>query len=40
VRKEQGIPVVILFLLLYVLFTALELASLIPKVRRKSPAQQ
>lgn len=40
VRKEQGIPVVILFLLLYVLFTALELASLIPKVRRKSPVQQ
>ena len=33
IYKEAGIPVLLLFLILYVLFTALELFSLLPKVK-------
>jgi uncharacterized membrane protein len=33
IYKEAGIPVLLLFLMLYVLFTALELFSLLPKVK-------
>lgn len=34
VKREEGVPVVILFLLLYVLFTGLELVSLLPRARQ------
>lgn len=39
IMQEKGVPAVILFLLLYVLFTVLELLSLMPKVRQKSPSE-
>jgi len=39
VMLEEGVPTVILFLLLYVLFTVLELVSLLPRVRKKSPSE-
>jgi hypothetical protein len=39
VMKEDGVPVVVLFLLFYILFTALELVSLLPRVQKNSPSQ-
>jgi len=39
VMQEAGVPVVILFLLFYVLFTAMELVSLLPRVRQKGPSE-
>lgn len=38
VMREGAVPVVVLFLALYVLYTALELWSLIPKVRAGNPS--
>lgn len=38
IYQEAGIPALILFLILYVLFTALELISLLPKVK-SSPTE-
>lgn len=40
IYQESGIPVLILFLILYVLFTALELFSLLPKVKNSSPNEE
>ncbi|MCF8256604.1 MAG: hypothetical protein K9J06_03575 [Flavobacteriales bacterium] len=37
IRQEEAVPVVVLFLMFYVFFTALELVSLVPIVRRKNP---
>ncbi len=36
VMTQEAVPVVVMFLVLYVLFTALELTSLIPLASRKS----
>lgn len=39
VRQEKGVQVVVLFLVLYILFTALELVSLLPRVQQNRPPE-
>ena len=34
IRQEEAVPVIVLFMLLYVLYTVLELVTLVPKVSK------
>lgn len=37
--REEAIPVIVVFLLSYVLFTVLELVSIVPKARQNHPSE-